>query len=217
MGLSGRLCNATGRDVEIRYGRGRIRVPKNSHIELLPSQVDDFRPDKPGSEEVRRMINYHGCFLYDTDTSYDVQVLKAVEAAIKEKSNQFRDFVLSAKNQRIQAGQTNVTEADLEGIIQSAGYDLIRKQIEELENRRTVLKKALGPEINSRSTAPKYDPDRTCFGVTPPKEFSTPLMLELFLMENPEAAEKHKAFLGQVNAAAQATAPVEDTNGSPEV
>lgn len=205
MGLSGRLCNSTPWDVAIPWHKTKIRIAGDGHFELHPQQVDDFRPGKPGSEEVRRMLNFYGCFLFDTDRSFDVQIYEALQACLAAKKERYRDFVGNLRNERIKAGQSNVLDEDLEGVIQMQGYGAIREQIETMERRIAKLKTILEDTGElGRRTSPKYDPERTCFGTTPPREFQTKLALELFLDENPEAAEQHQKFLTQMNATTKA-------------
>lgn len=201
MGLSGRLCNATPWGVRIPWHRTKIEIPGDSFVELRPEQVDDFRPGKPGSEEVRRMLQDYGCFLMDTDKSYDVQMLECIEACIKERSLKLREFIQNARNERIASGQNNVTEEDLEGVLEISGYGRIRDQIRSLDSRARKLKDRLvaSGELGHRK-APKYDMERTCFGVTPPKVFPSAIALDLFLDENPEIAERHRDFLVRMQA-----------------
>lgn len=205
MGLSGRLCNATPWDQIIPWHRTKIAVPGDGHVELLPEQLDDFRPGKPGSEEVRNLLNSFGCFLLDTDKSYDVQIYDCLQNTLKARKQQYSDFVSNLRNDRIRAGQNNVSEEDLEGAIQLQGYTQFRDAIEVLERRAAKLRSILAPtgELGSRRQAPRYDPERTCFGISPPREFPTKLALELFLDEHPEARDKHELFINQMNKSAK--------------
>jgi hypothetical protein len=210
MGLSSKLCNATPWEQVIPWHRTKIVVPGDGHVELFPEQLEDFRPGKAGSEEVRNLLNTFGCFLMDTDRSYDVQVFECLQGTIKARKQQYTDFVANIRNDRIRAGQNSVTEEDLEGVIEMQGYKTFRDQIENLERRVQKLRNILAPagELGGRRQAPKFDPERTCFGTSPPREFPTKLALELFLDENPEAAEKHKVFMFQMNKAAKKATPV---------
>jgi len=205
MGLSGRLCNSTPWEQNIPWHRTRIIVPGDGHVELFPEQLDDFRPGKPGSEEVRNLLSSFGVFLMDTDRSYDVQVYECLQSTIKVRRQQYTDFVANIRNDRIRAGQNSVTEEDLEGAIAMQGYKNFRDQIEALERRAAKIRGILAPtgELSTRRAAPKYDPERTCFGVSPPQEFATKLALELFLDEHPDAASKHMVFITQMNKAAK--------------
>lgn len=211
MGLSGRLCNSTPWEQNVPWHRTRIIIPGDGHIELSPEQLDDFRPGKPGSEEVRNLLNTFGVFLMDTDRSYDVQVYEALQSTIKVRRQQYTDFVANIRNDRIRAGQNSVTAEDLEGTIEMQGYKTFRDQIEALERRAAKIRDVLTPtgELSTRRAAPKYDPERTCFGVSPPQEFPTKLALELFLDEHPEAADKHAVFITQMNKAAKKTTTLE--------
>lgn len=209
MGLSGRLCNATPWEQVIPWHKTKIIVPGDGHVELLAAQLDDFRPGKPGSEEVRNMLTSFGCFLFDTDRSYDVQIFECLQNTVKARKQQYSDFVANLRNDRIRAGQNNVSEEDLEGAIEMQGYKVFRDQIEVLERRIQKLRSVLAPtgELGGRRQAPKYDPERTCFGVSPPREFATKLALELFLDENPEARNKHEQFISQMNKTAKKSTP----------
>lgn len=205
MGLSAKLCNSTSEEAIIPWGRGKIRVPGDGMIEVTPEQLKDFRPGQPGSEEVKKLLDYYGCFLMDTDRGYDIQVLEAVDRCLKARESQFKEFLASQRRDLIQAGKSNVTDEDLEGKIEMAGYDRIRDFIESLRARKKVLDQALrdSGEIGTR-TAPQYDPERTCFGCTPPREFPTKLALDLFLAEHPAEKASHDQFIANMNAAVTA-------------
>lgn len=199
MGLSGRLANATPFDAEIPYSRIAIKIPADSHIELMPHQIDDFRPGKPGSEEIRKLLDWVGCFLYDTDRSYDEQMLQAINSCIKDREERYRDFITHQRNARISLQQTNISDEDLEPVVQASGYSKIRKSIEILRKRKATLEATL--KAHKSSNAPKYDTERTCFGIQPPREFATKLALKMFLDENPEIKKDHDKFMDQLTAA----------------
>jgi len=194
MGLSDKMFNSTPWEAQIPYSRVKIIIPGDSFARLTPEQVDDFRSGKPGSEEVRRLLQSFGCFMYDTDKSHDIQMLDCLKACVKEKEMTFSDYVNNVRNQRIAAGQSVVSEDDLEGMISMGGYNVMREQIITLKARITKLEGALRKTGEIGRTAPKYNPEQTCFGVSPPKEFASALQLQMYLDENPEVAAKDQEF-----------------------
>jgi hypothetical protein len=216
------LANATPYTAEIPYGRTKLVVLADDTLELTAEQVDDFRPGKPGSEEVKRLLNAFGCFLVDNDKNYDVQCLTALEAFVKEKNQQYQEFYAALVNSRINAGVKELGEDDLAPQVKRAGHDVTLDKIKAATKRIERLKNALtsSGELGHR-TAPKYDMERTCFGVNPPKEFRTKLALEIFLEENPEVARAHQEFLSSietetVDTVAEALTPTKRGPGRPK-
>src|SRR3990172_4189714 len=133
------MYNATGWEAQIPYSRVKIIIPGDSFVRLTPEQVDDFRSGKPGSEEVRRLLQSFGCFMYDTDKSHDIQMLDCLKSCVKEKEMAFNDYVNNVRNQRIAAGQSVVSDDDLEGMISMGGYNVMREQITTLKARIAKL------------------------------------------------------------------------------
>ena len=189
MGITDKLHNPTPFDVKIKYDRGIvIQIPADGQVTLSYAQTDDFRPGKPGSEEVKKTLNHLGLFLLDSDRSWDVQALDALKASIQAKSNQLKEFVNRTRNNRASAG-TPLTDEALEEILVVSGNGTLRDEIEKLKNRVKLISETVSSDTSARVKNP-IDPDRTCFGTQPPREFPTKLALKVFLSENAEIAAK---------------------------
>jgi hypothetical protein len=180
------LVNATGFPIKLHYDRGvYIRLEPDGVKELTMEQMDDFRPGKPGSEEVRLQLNYHGLFLMDGDRSYDEQALEAVSASLKEKQQRFEGFVGRMRDSRIAAGSP-VDEATMAELVERSGYSALEREIEGLKGREKFLRAAVteaGPQRRQRTS---LDPKKTCYVTEPPREFPSETALAMFLSEQTE-------------------------------
>lgn len=198
MALSAKLCNATPFAVEIAYEKGIVlKIPGDSSISLTTIQLDSFDPSKPGWEENRILLEGKGLFLLDTDLSYDAQSLKALKACIKLKRERVNGFV-----ERLEVVSTKdggiVDERKIKVAKDKAGISRLEGEIELLERRVSTLEEILGPQTKRLTPAETFDPARTCFAMSPPKEFPSKLSLQLFLDENPELREKNDAILAKM-------------------
>jgi hypothetical protein len=193
--LTNKLVNATHKDVSFPYDKGVIlTIPADGQLDLTMDQMDDFRNDKPGSEEVRNQLEYHGLFLLDGDRSYEEQAFTAIRHSISHKKNQYDAFVQRLRDSRIATGSP-VTEEAMEEAVDRAGYITIQRDIDKLQKRIKVLEKVLeekGPKGKVKET---LDPRRTCFVTDPPREFPSETALELFLLDQePDFVERHKTL-----------------------
>ncbi len=192
--------NPTPWDVSLPYTSGiNIKVPGDGERELSMQQTDDYRSGKPGSEEVRKTLDWHGLFLLDIDLSYDVQALKALKATYREKNKQYNDFVTRTQDNRIASGR-QLDDDTLEALIQSSGYgdDGLRGQLKILKGRIQYYEEVLKETESSGEVVEKLDPERTCFGTAPPRQFSSKTQLGMFLKENPQYVEQHNALLAAI-------------------
>jgi len=196
MSLTNKLCNSTPFDVKLQYERGiNLVVPADGQLGLTMQQMDDFRPGKPGSEEVKKTLDYHGLFLLDGDVSYDRQALKALKASYKEKNNMRKDTITRIEDNRIASGR-QIDDKTLEALVEKSGYGEsgMGGQVTKLASRIEKLESMVGPEQSSKNVE-RLDPERTCFGTEPPREFASKTQLALFLDENPQLVEQHEALL----------------------
>jgi hypothetical protein len=155
--------------------------------------MDDFRPGKPGSEEVKSQLDYYGLFLLDGDLSYDSQALKSIQASLKSKKDQYDGFVKRLRDSRISTGSP-VTEESMEEAIRAADYDRIEDQVIKLKKREEILRKTVSAE-KSPSVKEDLDPKKTCFVTDPPRQFASETALKMFLSEqDAEFVKKHEAL-----------------------
>jgi hypothetical protein len=184
--LTNKLINATGVPVKMHYDKGvYIRLEADGVMDLTMEQMDDFRPGKPGSEEVRLQLNYHGLFLMDGDKSYDEQALEAVSQSLREKRSQFEGFVGRMRDSRIAQGSP-IDDETMAELINRAGYSRLEGEIEGLKARVKLLQEAVteaGPQRRQRTS---LDPTRTCYVTEPPREFPSSTALKMFLSEQTE-------------------------------
>jgi len=198
MALTARLENPTPWDVKIDYDRGvKIRVPAFGSTDVGMQQMDDFRPNKPGSEAVIETLNYNGLFLLDSDRPYDNQALEALERSFEAKKAQYDAAVRSITDHRAAAGVAPNPEA-LEETLRMQGYVTLRNKIETLKNQISKLRKAIGPD-RERSLRKQLDPARTVFVLDPPREFPSVASMNFFLDQNDEIRAKHEAYSSNMN------------------
>ena len=197
MSLTNKLVNPTPFNVKIPYEKGiDLKIPSDGEIELTIEQMDDYRPGKPGSEEVRKMLNYHGLFLMDGDRSYDSQALQAIKASYTEKTRVVNDF-----KERLQTNRTtsnrSIDDQTLTEITNKAGYGVggIGDQVKSLKKRIDMLEKIVAADKSQGKVKDTLDPERTCFITKPPRQFPSKIALAMFLEENPDIKKEHEEFV----------------------
>ena len=201
MAVVAKMINPTPFDVKIPYQLGvSIRIPADGEIDLSMEQLDDFRPGKPGSEETRKLLEFEGVFLQDTDLSYDVQALHTLKSFVRERRERIKNFVDRNKQARLAQGAA-VTEAEITDIKHQSGYTNMEKAVEKVEARIRILEQTVNADANRGSVRQTLDPTRTCFVINPPRQFPSKTALAMFLEENPEIKAKHEAFTNPIPAA----------------
>lgn len=193
MSMQNKLMNPTPWEVKLNYEKGVvIKVPAFGDHELTMQQMDDYRDGKPGSENVQEVLNYHGLFLLNGDRPYNNQALAALKACLRQKKERFRGIEKSLQDQA-----TNLPGggAPIEEKIVTFGYAGLRDQIEVLEKQIKFLSQSVTEEPGLQAQA--FDPERTIYLMTPPKEFPSKEAMEFFLdlPENAELKMKHQEFI----------------------
>ena len=195
MALITKLINPTPYDVEIPYEKGiSIKIPSDGEVDLTMGQLDDFRPGKPGSEETRKILNFEGVFLLDSNLSFDVQALNTLQACVQIRQERINTFIERTKNSRL-AGGAAIDEDSMNEIIKSSGYARMQDNTDRLKTRIKFLQKVVNADANKGSVRQNLDPERTCFVINPPRQFPSKTSLAMFLAENPEIKAKHDSFL----------------------
>lgn len=198
MAVVAKMVNPTPFDVKIPYSRGiYIKVPSDGDTELTMEQLDDFRGGKPGSEETRKILQFEGVFLQDTDLSYDYQALQTLRSAVREREERIKTFIDRTRNSRIAGGAT-VDDATMEDLIQSAGYGRMQDDVDKLKARIDTLGKVVNEDEAKGAVRQTLDPKRTCFVINPPRQFPSETALHMFLNENPEIKAEHEALTNPV-------------------
>lgn len=194
MAVVAKMVNPTPFEVKIPYSRGiYIVVPADGETELSMEQLDDFRGGKPGSEETRKILQFEGVFLQDSDLSYDFQALTTLRSAVREREERIKTFIDRTRNSRIAGGAT-VDDATMEDLIQSAGYGRMQDDVDKLKARITTLSTVVNEDEAKGSVRQTLDPKRTCFVINPPRQFPSETALAMFLNENPEIKAEHEAL-----------------------
>lgn len=194
MAHASKLVNPTPYSVDIPYERGiSLKVDPDSELLLTPGQMEDFRPGKPGYEAARKILEFEGVFLWDTDLSYEVQALTALRMAVRERNDRVKNFIDRTRNSRIAGGAT-VDDATMQDLIVASGYDKMQKYVEVLTKRIKVLEAAVDKDVTKGQIRNSFDPERTCFVINPPKQFASKIALQMFLDENPEVKKQHLAM-----------------------
>lgn len=201
MAVVAKMINPTPFNVKIPYQLGvSIRIPADGEIDLSMEQLDDFRPGKPGSEETRKLLEFEGVFLQDTDLSYDVQALHTLKSFVRERKERIKNFVDRNKQARLAQGAA-VTDSEINELKYQSGYIAMEKAVEKVEARIRILEQTVNADANRGSVRQTLDPTRTCFVINPPRQFPSKTALAMFLEENPEIKAKHEAFTNPIPAA----------------
>lgn len=189
--LTNKLCNPTHKDVKFPWDKGvNIRVASDSQTDLTLEQMDDFRPGKPGSEEVREQMEVFGLFLLDGDRNYDEQALSALKNCFKAREGQLRAFVERLRDSRIATGSP-VTEEALNEAKRRGGYDVVEEDLDKIQKRIRLLEGVVSK--GTERIKEELDPKKTCFATKPPREFPSETALEMFLLTLPEEqVNQHK-------------------------
>lgn len=199
MALSNKLCNPTPFDAEINYSQGVVVViPSDGHTILTKGQMDDFDETQPGYEETRQILETKGLFLEDPNREYDAQAVEAIRNAIKIKKDRINDCITTLRGLLLKENMDANPESDIfQERLKQMGITGLERQVDILEKRVNAFKKALGPDFDSAitATAPRLDPERTCFVMDPPREFASVTALNIFLEENPEIRQQHESFM----------------------
>lgn len=193
MAYSSKLCNPTPFPVKLNWNKGvNIKIGAFGAAELTMQQMDDFRPGKAGSADVKSVLDYYGLFLLDSDRPYDNQALEALRRAHDAKKAQYDAAVRNITDRRAAAGVAPNEDA-LEETLRQMGLVELRRKIEVLQEAVQRFRKVVGdkPEQSLRR---QLDPKRTVFVLEPPEEFPSVAAMEFFLDQNPEVKAKHQAW-----------------------
>jgi len=187
MPLSNRLCNPTPEAIKINWHKGVvIRVAPGSHTDLTVEQMDDFRPGKPGSEEVQTLMRYHGVFLLDSDKDYDVQALASLNDARKSKESQYKESMASIRRERAAQG-VNEDDATFAEVTRQLGLDKLKNRVDKLQEWIKYYGKVVESKKATLSQTSQLDPEKTLFLTDgPPREFPSVAAKALFKLEYPE-------------------------------
>ncbi len=192
MSISTKLCNPTPFFVEIPYEKGIvIQVEADGSTTLSSAQMDDYRPDLPGSEQTSMILAEEGVFLEDPDLDYDIQALKAIRGAIVAKKRRLEECIFRLQQNHVEAQQDPDPEKPaFKEKLRRLGMYVVKDKILMLEAREKVYDEIVG-DRQLASAGPRFDPERTCFATDPPREFASVTALAIFLSENPEIAAAH--------------------------
>jgi hypothetical protein len=195
MAVVAKMVNPTPFDVKIGYEKGvYIKVPADGETDLSMQQLDDFRPGKPGSEAPKKILDFEGVFLQDTDLSYDFQALTALKGAVRERQDRVKQFEERTRGSRV-AGGAAIDDASMEELMVSSGHRKMANDTEKLISRIKVLEGIVNADEAKGSVRQTLDPERTCFVINPPRQFPSKTALALYLSEHPETKARHDAFV----------------------
>lgn len=191
-----KMVNPTPFDVKIPYERGiYITIRADDETTLSMQQFDDFRPGKPGSEAAKKLLDFEGVYVADSDLSYDFQALQALQIAVRERKDRIKTFTERTRNSRIAGGAT-VDDATMDDLLNTSGYARMKKDVEKLEARIKVLSTVVSADERKGAVQQTLDPERTCMVINPPRQFPSKTALLMFLNENPDIKAKHEALVG---------------------
>ena len=191
-----KMVNPTPFNVKIPYERGiYISIPADGETTLSMQQFDDFRPGKPGSEAAKKLLDFEGVFVADSDLSYDFQALQALKIAVREREDRIKTFIDRTRNSRIAGGAT-VDDSTMKDLLDNSGYTRMQKDVKTLEARIKVLNTVVNADERKGAVQQTLDPERTCFVINPPRQFPSKTALAMYLNENPDIKAKHEALVG---------------------
>ncbi|KKN92425.1 hypothetical protein LCGC14_0209160 [marine sediment metagenome] len=194
MAVVANLINPTPFDVSIDYQQGIfIDVPADGEVNITMQQLDDFRPGKPGSEETKKILDFEGVFLQDSNLSYDFQALETLRAYVAEHKDRIRTFLDRTKGSRSQQG-VSVDDDVMQELLDQAGYGNMQKKVDKVQARIAILEQLVSTDKAKGSISRTLDPERSCFVTNPPRQFPSKTALNMFLSEHPEIKEKHDAL-----------------------
>ncbi len=189
-----KMVNPTPFDVKIPYERGvYISVPADGESMLSMQQFDDFCPGKPGSEAAKKLLDFEGVYVADSDLSYDYQALQALQVAVRERKERIKNFTDRTRNSRNVAGAPT-DDATMEDIFNSAGYGRMEKDVEKLEARIKTLSTVVSADESKGAVRQTLDPKRTIMVTNPPRQFPSVTAMEMYLNEHPDIKEAHEAL-----------------------
>jgi len=152
--------------------------------------MDDFREGKPGSPEVKSMMNHYGIFLRDPSQPFELQAIESIKASIKDKQGQYNDA--HGNIRRSAAAQGTFDEGAFAETLHQMGYTGLKEEIDRLEGR---LKQYTSRVNEERIIHEQFDLERTLIFLDPPKEFDSKVQMEIYLDENPEIKELQEKWL----------------------
>ena len=199
MAHAAKLVNPTPFDVEINYDRGvDLQIPGFGSIDLTLQQMDDFRPDKPGSETVEEITGFHGLFLMDTDRPYENQALEALRLSHRRKVSLCNEITQGHRD-RAARQSLNIPEETFNQVEEQMGITRMRAEIEALSKLIIKYEKVVTGDDTTRKRH-QLDPARNVFAMNPPKEFDSVISREFFLDDNPELAEREAEIREKMDA-----------------
>lgn len=189
---SNRLCNATPLKVDWEYDRGvHIKIDPDGFIDLMDvAQANDFSGGQPGSETVREQMDFLGIFLRDPSVPYENQAHETLSRCLQTRQRIYNEFVERLRTNMSSSG--NFSEEALNEKIKASGYaryaednERIRKRVEFFSSRTETV----------RTQHEQYDPEKTLMFHNPPRVFESKSALELYLLDHPDEADKHKRYM----------------------
>jgi hypothetical protein len=210
MAVVANIVNPTPFDVKIAYEKGiYIHVPADGEVNISMQQLEDFSPGKAGSEETKKILDFEGVYLQESDLSYDYQALEALKSYVRERKERIKNFHDRTRGSRI-AGGVSVEQTEMDEIQEQAGYGRMAVKVDKVLLRIKMLEKIVNKDEHRGSVRHTLDPERSCFVTNPPRQFPSKTALFMFLEEHPEIKAKHDALTNP-------EVVVEETPAAPEV
>lgn len=202
MAIIAKLCNPTPFDAEIHYQAGRVlNIPAFGELALTIQQMDDYRDDKPGSEDALEDLIFWGVFLKNDDRTYEDQALESVKKALNYKRTRFNEGVKNL--QRLEQRRPGGGNTDEKELVKILGFEKIEHEIKTLEKLEKHYQAAV-TETGGRRVRDQYDPTRTVFiPDQKPKVFPTPAAMAWFLdqPENKTIKTYHNDYISKLKKA----------------
>lgn len=189
MAYVAQLCNPTPWPVEFNYEKGvQLVVPPFGSLDLTMNQMDDFRPDKPGAENVQENLEFHGVFLRDNARPYDNQALETLRKCYRTRSQRYYEITEGHKERAARQG-IQLDESTYQRVLKQMGMIAFKEKVDTLEELIAEYEEVVTEESSERRR-PQLDPARTVFALPKPREFPSVVARDFFLKHNPEIAEK---------------------------
>ena len=193
-----KLCNPTPIDAEIHYEAGKVlKVPAFEEIPLTLQQMDDYRPDKPGSEDALEDLIPWGVFLKDDDRTYEDQALEALNKAIEQKELRFKEGVTNM--QRLESRRPGGGNTEEEAVVEFLEFGPLQKEIEIFKSIQSQYKQEV-EATGGRRIREQIDPNLAVFFANnKPKVFPTKSARDWYLSQaTDEIVAEHEEYMSKL-------------------
>ncbi len=135
-----------------------------------------------------------GLFIADPTKDYDDQALKALQACIKARTDQYTASATTLRSERAAAGIHDTEEAITENL-RRLGLVAFKEKTDQLVEREKLYSGLVGSKAAAQKGNPKsFNPELTVILTSGmPKEFPTKTSKQLFMLEHSDDVQEDPA------------------------